>query len=46
MNCIYVLYPDTVIVTGFVTQMIYMIGASHEGRQIIIFFINLLSPPF
>jgi len=46
MNCIYVLYPAAVIVTGFVTQMIYMTGTSHEGRHIIIFFIILLSPPF
>jgi len=46
MNSLYVLYPVAVIVTDFVTQLIYMNGASYEGRQLVIFFIILLSPAF
>jgi hypothetical protein len=46
MNCIFVLYPAAVIVTDFVTQMVYMTGTSYEGRQLVIFFIILLSPAF
>jgi hypothetical protein len=46
MNCIYVLYPAAVIVTAFVTQMVYMNGTSYKGRQLVIFFIILLSRAF
>jgi hypothetical protein len=46
MSYVYVLYPAAVIVTDFVTQMIYTSGTSYEGRQLVIFFIILLSPAF
>jgi hypothetical protein len=43
LNCVYVLYSAAVIVTDFVTQMIYLNVTSYEGRQLLIFFIILLS---